>query len=73
MIKQMHPEAEVTGLDEDSNILEIARKKAAKAGVEITLLMSKPITGRFSAHYLSIAVGNLMKEDSSENSSFCYP
>lgn len=37
MIKQMHPEAEVTGLDEDSNILEIARKKAAKAGVEITL------------------------------------
>ena len=37
MIKQTHPEAVVTGLDGDQKILEIARKKAAKAGVEVTL------------------------------------
>ena len=37
MIKQMHPEVEVTGLDGDLKVLEIARTKAARAGVEIKL------------------------------------
>ena len=37
LIKQIHPDAEVIGLDGDSRILEIARKKAAKVSAEITL------------------------------------
>ncbi len=37
MIKQAHPQAEVTGLDGDPNILKIARRKVARAGVEIAL------------------------------------
>lgn len=37
MIKQMHPEVEVIGLDGDLKVLEIASAKADKAGVEITL------------------------------------
>ncbi|HEY0379950.1 MAG TPA: class I SAM-dependent methyltransferase [Pyrinomonadaceae bacterium] len=37
LIKQTHPHVEVFGLDGDAKVLEIARKKAVKAGVEITL------------------------------------
>jgi ubiquinone/menaquinone biosynthesis C-methylase UbiE len=37
LIKQTHPYVEVFGLDGDAKVLEIARKKAVKAGVEITL------------------------------------
>ncbi len=35
MIKQAHPSAEVVGLDGDPQILEIARAKARKLGIEI--------------------------------------
>jgi len=37
LIKQTHPETEVVGLDGDPKVLAIARAKAAKAGVAITL------------------------------------
>jgi len=37
LIKQAHPEAEVTGLDGDPKALEIARNKVAKSGLKITL------------------------------------
>lgn len=37
LLKRTHPGAEVFGLDGDAKILEIARRKAARAGVEITL------------------------------------
>lgn len=37
LIKKSHPDTEVIGLDGDDKVLEIARKKAAKAGAEITL------------------------------------
>jgi len=37
LIKQMQPEAVVVGLDGDPKVLEIARRKVAQAGVEITL------------------------------------
>lgn len=37
LVKQTHPGAEVFGLDGDATILEIARRKAAKAGAAITL------------------------------------
>jgi ubiquinone/menaquinone biosynthesis C-methylase UbiE len=37
MVKQMHPETTVIGLDVDLKILEIARQKALDTGVEINL------------------------------------
>ena len=37
LIKQLHPEAIVIGLDGDPQVLEIGRAKAARAGVDITL------------------------------------
>jgi ubiquinone/menaquinone biosynthesis C-methylase UbiE len=37
LIKRTHPDAEVAGLDGDSRILEIARRKAAQEGLEIKL------------------------------------
>lgn len=37
MIKEIYPETEVVGLDADSKILGIARAKAAKAGINLTL------------------------------------
>lgn len=37
MIKQAHPEAEVSGLDGDPKALEIARAKIARSGFAITL------------------------------------
>ena len=37
LIKQTHPQSEVVGLDGDPKVLAIARAKAAKAGVAITL------------------------------------
>jgi len=37
LIKQSHPDAEVVGLDGDTQVLEIGRAKAARAGVNITL------------------------------------
>jgi len=37
LVKQLHPDATVVGLDGDPRILEIGRAKAAKAGVDLTL------------------------------------
>jgi ubiquinone/menaquinone biosynthesis C-methylase UbiE len=37
LIKRTHPDAKVVGLDGDPRILEIARRKAAKEGLEIKL------------------------------------
>lgn len=37
LIKEIHPESEVVGLDGDQEVLKIARAKAARAGVDITL------------------------------------
>ncbi len=38
LVKRSHPDAEVVGLDGDAKILTIARRKAAKAEADITLL-----------------------------------
>jgi SAM-dependent methyltransferase len=37
LIKTMHPDANVVGVDGDAKILEIARRKTNKAGLEISL------------------------------------
>ncbi len=36
MVKQIHPEVQMTGVDGDPQILAIARQKASHAGVEVT-------------------------------------
>ncbi|HEY4690717.1 MAG TPA: methyltransferase domain-containing protein [Anaerolineae bacterium] len=37
LIKQVHPDSEVVGVDADVKVLDIGRAKASKAGVDITL------------------------------------
>jgi len=37
LVKQLHPRAEVVGLDGDSKVLEIARRKTERAGVDLSL------------------------------------
>jgi ubiquinone/menaquinone biosynthesis C-methylase UbiE len=37
MIKQVHPQAEVTGLDADREVLALARQKTVRAGVQISI------------------------------------
>jgi ubiquinone/menaquinone biosynthesis C-methylase UbiE len=37
MVKEVHPDAEVTGLDVDPKVLKLGQTKAMKAGVPITL------------------------------------
>ncbi len=37
MVKQTHPEAQVTGLDGDQNVLQIGRAKAERVGVSLIL------------------------------------
>src|SRR3972149_904967 len=37
LIKQVHPDSEVIGVDADVKVLDIGRAKASKAGVDITL------------------------------------
>ncbi len=39
MIKQIHPDVRVTGLDADRGVLAIARHKAARSGVNITFAL----------------------------------
>ncbi len=36
-IKQAHPQSEVVGLDGDAKVLEIAKAKVARSGLEVTL------------------------------------
>lgn len=40
LLKQTHPDANVTGLDVDPRILQIARAKATRAGVEIAFTLA---------------------------------
>ena len=37
LVKQIHPDSDVVGIDGDTKVLEIGRAKTAKAGVDITL------------------------------------
>jgi len=44
LIKQSHPEAEITGLDGDVKVLAIGRAKATKAGVKLTWIRDCPLS-----------------------------
>jgi len=68
LIKQMHPDAEVIGLDGDRIILEIARSKINKAGLNITLdyglafQLPYPVNS-FDRVLSSLVIHHLMTED----------
>jgi ubiquinone/menaquinone biosynthesis C-methylase UbiE len=67
-LKQAHPEAEVVGLDADPRVLEIAREKAASAGIHIVLdqgmACALPYADDFLDHVLSsLLFHHLTRED----------
>lgn len=68
LIKQSVPEAEVVGLDGDPKVLEIARSKAAKAGVNLTLDYGMAYQlpcpdGSFDRVLSSLVFHHLVRED----------
>jgi ubiquinone/menaquinone biosynthesis C-methylase UbiE len=68
LVKQMHPEADVVGLDGDQAILEIARSKANQASVNITLdygmAFQLPYPGHLFDRVLSsLVIHHLSTED----------
>ncbi|HWS54293.1 MAG TPA: class I SAM-dependent methyltransferase [Pyrinomonadaceae bacterium] len=60
LAKQAHPGAEVFGLDGDPKILEIARRKAARAGAEITLREGLSFRLPFADESFDRALSSLM-------------
>lgn len=67
-LKQLHPQAEVFGVDIDPHILALARVKVAKAQVQITLEESSATTlpypnARFDAVFSSLMIHHLRTED----------
>lgn len=68
MVKQMHPQVEVFGLDSDPAILEIARKKVEKAGLEITLDQGMAFELPYQENYFDRVISSLVIHHiSSEN------
>jgi len=68
LVKQMHPEADVVGLDGDQAILEIARSKANQSSVNITLdygmAFQLPYPGHLFDRVLSsLVIHHLSTED----------
>lgn len=68
LIKQSHPEAELVGLDGDTQVLDIGRAKAAKAAVDITLDQGMAFQlpyadGSFDRIVSSLVFHHLIRED----------
>ena len=60
MIKQQHPDAEVYGIDGDGRILEIARRKAVKAGIDVVLDEAMAFELPYQDNYFSRIVSSLV-------------
>ena len=60
LIKKMQPEAEVTGIDIDQTVLEIAKEKAARAGVDITLDLGTAFRLPYPDNYFDQVASSLM-------------
>lgn len=68
LIKRVHPGSEVTGLDGDPKILEIARTKVIRAGLEISLDTGMSFDlpypdGSFDRVFSSLVFHHLIRED----------
>ena len=68
MIKQAHPDTEVTGLDGDPQALEIARAKIAKSGLPITIDQGMSFNlpypdNSFDRVFSSLLIHHLTRED----------
>ncbi len=59
LAKTRHPEADITGLDGDANILRIAQKKAAKSGLEITLEEGMSFSLSYPPHSFDRVISSL--------------
>lgn len=60
LIKSHHPKAQVIGLDADPKVLEIARAKAARAGLDITLDHGMAFELRYPDNFLDRVVSSLL-------------
>jgi ubiquinone/menaquinone biosynthesis C-methylase UbiE len=60
LIKKSQPEAEVTGIDIDPTVLEIAKEKAARAGVNIALDLGTAFKLPYQDNYFDQVVSSLM-------------
>ena len=68
LIKQTHPASEVTGLDGDPEVLQIAQAKAAKTGVEIVFDLGMAFQlpypeGSFDRVLTSLVLHHLTRDD----------
>lgn len=60
LIKKVHPEAGVTGLDGDPEILKIARKKVTEAGININLDLGMSFELPYPDSYFDRVVSSLV-------------
>lgn len=60
LIKSHHPRAQVIGLDADPKVLEIARSKAARAGLDITLDHGMAFELPYPDHFFDRVVSSLL-------------
>jgi ubiquinone/menaquinone biosynthesis C-methylase UbiE len=67
MIKQSQPDVKITGIDGDAEILEIARKKASRVGIDVDLdlgtVSSLPYPNKSFDRVLSSLVMSLLSKD----------
>lgn len=60
MMKQSFPQAKVTGLDGDSNILEIARTKIEQQGIDLELVQGMSFDLPFPDNHFDVVTSSLM-------------
>ena len=60
LLKKSQPKAEVMGIDIDQTVLEIAREKAARAGVDIALDLGTAFKLPYPDHYFDRVVSSLV-------------
>jgi SAM-dependent methyltransferase len=60
LIKTMHPDARVVGVDGDAKILEIGRQKAVRAGLEMTLTQAMTFNLPYADSFFDRVLSSLM-------------
>lgn len=60
LLKRMHPNVEIVGVDGDQDVLNIAREKTAKAGLDITLDVNMSYKLRYADNYFDHIFSTLL-------------